>query len=289
LKYREGQSMKQLGFFIGHKNYIPHAMLLCKSLEENADQREEYQIYAVTPKHLMLEIDIPGVKQITFDMPMEYASIPYVDKMFAAAAFEAICEEEYIWMEVDSYFFKPLEYRKSTEIYVNSVDKRNIGDVFGDERSEIWLQLFQYFGIPDIYPFMITRVTKERIYPYYNVNMVLINQNRALFKTVKEAICILLSYDKIQKLIQTSELNKTYLHQAVFTCAVLKLYNKSVKPLPYAVNYPLYLHENTPTPVPFADIISIRYHDYFEHHNAPSMWREIFDPVKKDLKVTWYY
>ncbi len=278
--------MKKLGFYIGHKNYIPHAMLLCKSIAENTHLNGDYEIYAVTPRHLNLSIDFPGVTQITFDIPIEYRTIPNVDKMFAAAAFEETCEDDYIWMDVDCYFFKHLEFRKSTEIYANPVDKRNIGDIYGEERSPLWVILFKYFDIPDIYPFMTTRVTKEKIYPYYNSGMVLINKNRALFRTVKEAICILLTYENVKRLLRISEQNMIYLHQAIFTCAMLKLYHKSVKPLPYAVNYPLHLHESTPTPVPFEDIISIKYEDYFERHIPPNIWKYVFEPIRKDLKVT---
>ena len=281
--------MKCLGFFIGHKNYLPHARLLCKSIRENTHLEEEYEICAVTPAHLELTVNIPGVRHLQFDISPEYRAIPYVDKMFAAAALEAVCEEEYIWMDVDSYFFKHLEFRKSTEIYANPVDKKNIGDIYGEERSALWLALFKYFDIPDIYPFVTTRVTKERIYPYYSVGMVLINKNRELFRTVRDSICSLLSYEYINRLLQAFELNSRYLHQAVFTCAVLKLYNKSVKPLPYAVNYSVSLHENTPTPIPFEDIISIRYKDYFEKHNPPYIWKDIFEHEMKDLKTTWYY
>jgi hypothetical protein len=281
--------MKKLGFFVGHKNYLPHAILLCKSIVENTHLGAEYEIVAVTPKHLNLSVEIPGVTQITVEIAPEYRAIPYLDRMFAAAAFEDVCEDEYIWMDVDSYFFKHLEFRNSTEIYANPVDKRNIGDIYGEDRSPLWLALFKYFDIADIYPFITTRVTKERIYPYYNNGMVLINKNRALFRTVKDAICVLMTYDNIKRLLQISEQNLIYFHQAVFTCAILKLYHKSIKPLPYAVNYSLDLHEHTPTPVPFEDIISIRYGDYFEQHNPPHIWRYIFEHVKKDLKVTWYY
>jgi hypothetical protein len=256
---------------------------------ENTHLGAEYEIVAVTPKHLNLSVEIPGVTQITVEIAPEYRAIPYLDRMFAAAAFEDVCEDEYIWMDVDSYFFKHLEFRNSTEIYANPVDKRNIGDIYGEDRSPLWLALFKYFDIADIYPFITTRVTKERIYPYYNNGMVLINKNRALFRTVKDAICVLMTYDNIKRLLQISEQNLIYFHQAVFTCAILKLYHKSIKPLPYAVNYSLDLHEHTPTPVPFEDIISIRYGDYFEQHNPPHIWRYIFEHVKKDLKVTWYY
>lgn len=281
--------MKKLGFFIGHKNYIPHAILLCKSIAENTHLWGEYEIVAVTPKHLDLSVDIQGVTHIMVDIAPEYRIVPGIDKMFAAAAFEEGCEDEYIWMDVDSYFFKNLEYRKSTESYANPVDKRNIGDTFGEDRSLLWLALFKYFDIADIYPFMTTRVTKEKIYPYYNNGMVLINKNRELFRTVKEAICILLTYDNIKRFLRVSEQNLINFHQAVFTCALLKLYHKSIKPLPYAVNYSLDLHEHTPTPVPFEDLISIRYGDYFEKHNPPIIWKDIFEHAKKDLKVTWYY
>lgn len=286
---RVGNDMKKLGFFIGHINYLPHATLLYKSMVENTKLCEECEIYAVTPEHLDIPIHIPGVNQLKIAVEPGFRVIPFIDKMLAAAAFEKICDDEYIWMDVDSYFFKNLEYRVSTEIYANPVDIRNIGDVFGEERSDLWRILFRYFNLADIYPFLTTRVSKELIYPYYNVSMVLVNSNKELFQTVKEAIFDLFTYESIKKMINSSELNCTFIHQAIFTCAILKLYNKSIKPLPYGVNYSLSYHEKTPTPIPYADVISIKYDKSIEKNNIPSIWKEVFETVKKDLKITWYY
>lgn len=281
--------MKKLGFYIGHMNYLPHAALLYKSIVENTQLSQECEIYAVTPEHLDLTAALTGVNQLKVSIEPGYRAIPYMDKMFAATAFEKVCDEEYIWMDVDSYFFKHLEYRKSTEIYANPVDVKDIGDIFGEERSDLWRILFKYFNLADIYPFLTTRVTKEKIYPYYNVSMVLVNNNKELFKTVKEAVYEIFALDSIKRMITMSELHRTYIHQAIFTCAILKLYNKSIKPLPYGVNYSLSYHEKTPTPIPYGDVISIKYHDTFEKNGVPNVWKEIFEPVKKDIRASWYY
>lgn len=270
--------MKKLGFYIDQVNCLPHATLLYKSIIENTQLSKECEIYAVTPEHLNITGALAGIKQLKVSIQPRYNDIPYEEKMFAAAAFESICDEEYIWMDVDSYFFKNLEYRKSTEIYANPVDVKNIGDIFGEERSEIWQILKTKFDLSDIYPFLTTRVTKEKIYPYYNVSMVLVNNNKEIFKLVKESIKELYDIESIKRLITMSELHRTHIHQAIFTCVILKLYNKSIKPLPYGVNYSFSYHEKTPTPIPYGDIISIKYHNSFDK-NVPQIWNEIFERV----------
>lgn len=271
--------MKKLGFYIDQVNCLPQATLLYKSIIENTQLSKECEIYAVTPEHLNMTVALAGIKQLKVSIQPQHNDIPYVEKMFAAAAFESICDEEYIWMDVDSYFFKNLEYRKSTEIYVNPVDDKNIGDIFGEERSELWRILKTKFDLSDIYPFLTTRVTKERIYPYYNVSMVLVNNNKEIFKLVKESINELFNIESIMRMINMSELHRTYIHQAIFTCVILKLYNKSIKPLPYGVNYSFSYHEKTPTPLPYGDIISIKYHNSFEKNGVPQIWNEIFEPI----------
>ena len=281
--------MKKLGFFIGHVNYLPHATLLNKSIMENTLLCDNCEIYAVTPEHLDITVGLPGVKQLKVLVEPGFRVIPFVDKMYAAAAFEEVCEDEYIWMDVDSYFFKNLEYRESTEVYANPVDVRNIGDIFGDERSDLWRILFKYFNLADIYPFITTRVTKEKIYPYYNVSMVMVNSNKELFRTVKNAFYDIFSIESIKRMINASELHCTYIHQAIFTCALLKLYNKTIKPMPYGVNYSLSYHEKTPTPIPYEDVISIKYDNSFDRNGVPNIWKEVFEPVKKEIKATWYY
>lgn len=281
--------MKKIGFFIGHGNYLNHARVLCKSILENTSLTQEYQIFAMTPEYIDLKVDIPGVVQINVDVPMIYRSIPFIDKMLAAASFESNCADGYIWMDVESYFFKPMEFLNDAGIYVNPVDKRNIGDVYGGGQSTIWQIIYRYFQLSKEQPYVNTSVTKEKIYPYFNVGMVVVNKHKDLFKTVREAILELLDYDELKKQIDESVIHKIFMHQAIFSCAVMKKYGKNIKPLPYGVSYPLHLHEFNPAQIPMEDLISIRYDNYFDSNSIPLIWKHIFNDIKNDLKSNWYY
>lgn len=85
--------MNKIGFFIGHESYINKAKVLVESLFNNTSLLQEYELIALYPNHLSLAIDIHQITQISFELPTHYRSIPFIDKMFAAAEFESICND----------------------------------------------------------------------------------------------------------------------------------------------------------------------------------------------------
>src|SRR5665648_151017 len=122
--------MINIGFMIGHVDYIPHAKLLIGSIVKNMDTVKSVHIFAMTPRDFPIKIGIYGVTQITFDMPKNMVNIPFADKMFAASKFESLVEAPYLWMDVDGYFFKEPNLISDSEISVNPVDQKNIGDLY---------------------------------------------------------------------------------------------------------------------------------------------------------------
>jgi hypothetical protein len=168
--------VKKIGFLIGHAAYLPQARALAASIIEHTSLTREYQLEAVSPEHLALVVDIPGVVSRTFMLPEPYRSIPFVDKMLAASAFERQCGDGYIWLDVDSYFLRDIAFPAAGAVFVNSVDMKNIGDGYGGERSPIWRLLNAYFGLADAQPPVVTGVSGEKIYAYFNVGLVLVNE-----------------------------------------------------------------------------------------------------------------
>jgi hypothetical protein len=283
-------SMNKIGFFIGHKNYLPHAMLLCKSLSDNFFKGKEFETYAMTPEHQNIRLPAPDVTQVSFAVPPAFRHIPFADKVFAAAAFEAKCESGCLWLDADSYFFKAAEFPETPELLMNPVDKKNIGDACRGERSILWLILYDYFSLAPIDAFVVTRAAQERIYPYYNMGMVAVNDKRNLFNTTKDALSGLLKREDIKKILEASALHSIFFHQAVLTCAALKLYGfENIGDLPCGVNYPLHLHAKHKMPIQPDDLVSIRYDTFFEENEVPAQWKHIFSNTKNQLRNTWYY
>ena len=280
----------KIGFFVGHEHYIPHATLLCKSLLEFFPMGKDCEIVAVIPNDLRINLRIPNVSQIRFDIPSAFRHIPFADKIAAAAAFENQCKSRYLWMDVDGYFFQPVAFPAIPEILINPVDQKNIGDLFKNERSDLWRILYDSFSLSESNAPVITRVSQERIDPYFNIGMVVVNQKRDLFNISKDAISRLLRREDVKNLLHSSLLHSIFFHQAVLTCAVLQRYEgQRISELPYGTNYPLHLHANNRSPIPLEDLVSIRYDSFFENNEIPAQWKHIFAASKSQLVNTWYY
>lgn len=288
----EGERMEKIGFMVGHKDYSAHAALLAQSIFKHTELGRDASVCVMTPEHIGLDPDIPNVALMEYAVPEPFRKIPFADKMLAAAAFEAACGGGYLWMDVDSFFFKNPLFSVDAGLFVNPVDKRNIGDLYGEARSRLWLTLYDYFKIaPDsgCGPVHAT-ASGERIYPYFNAGMVLARENRGLFQTVREALYELLERPDVMEMLNGSFPNKVFFHQAAFTCAVLKKYcADETGRLPRGANYPLHLHESHADPIPLEELVSIRYDDYFENHCVPPIWTEHFAAAKDMLQTTWYY
>jgi len=280
--------MKRIGTFIGHALCLEKARLLYDSLCQNTELIGQYQFTVMTPEHLNLTVDVSGVEQINFDLPETCRPIPFADKLFAAAEFECRCDGEYIWLDVDSCFFKTPVF-PDAKICVNPVDMKNIGIPYGEPLSPMWRLIYDYFGldIHDVGP-VKTIISKDRIYPYYNAGMVRAKKPDGLFGVVRSAMTAFLKIDEIQKQI-THPLNRIFFHQAVFSCAIMKKYGEAVSPLPHGVNIPLHLLAKDTAPIPFEDVISIRYDDYFDENQPPKRWADFFRGREEALKSVWYY
>lgn len=282
--------MKKIGFFIGHESMLGRAELLCSTLWENTSLTRGHTLVAVLPAQLGLKPGLPGAELLTFDLPEAYRGLPFADKMFAAAAFERGCSDAYLWLDTDSCFFRDIAFEGGAGLYVNPVDLRNIGVLYGGELSPLWKAVYRYFGLDarDC-SFVETTVTKQRIYPYYNVGMVAVRENRGLFGQVRRALIALLETDEVKEQLEASMLNRIFLHQAVFSCAVMKLYAGGAAPLPYGANEPLHLRAKNPNPLPLKDVRSIRYDNYFDTNAAPAPWQAVFQGREAGLKSHWYY
>jgi hypothetical protein len=267
--------MKRLGFFIAESKEIKYAEGLCRSLFLNTKLGREYIISALLPSNAEYNVDIEGVENIYFDVPRFTQNIFYADKICAAAALEkASGEEGYIWLDVDSVFLKSFDVPNESDIYINPVDIRNIGDLFSTERSPMWRIILDFFKLNKEFAPIVTRISRENIYPYYNAGMVIVNRSKGLFSLASNAIEELLKDNRTISLINESQRNKIFFHQAVLSVAICQLYG-SPTPIPEGVNYPLHLIEKDPAPPDLEDLISIRVEDYFDFHLIPKEWKAI--------------
>lgn len=278
--------MIQIGFFVGHKKYEAHAEVLCKSL---LAVYPEAEITAVMPLDSNIMLGYESVRNIKTIVPEDLKRLPFGDKVHAASAFEEHIQGESLWVDVDSIFIKKANFSKKNSISVNPVDKRNIGCVFPEPPSDLWHFLYDYFDLETPGFGVQTTVSREMIYPYYNIGMVYRSDQRKLMKKTRDALMDVTKSGFIKGLMEKSQLYSIFLHQAVFTCILMKLYGSEVDPLPYGLNYPLHLESENAEPIPSNDWLSIRYDHYFDTHPCPEMLLHQVGEKASKLKSVWYY
>ena len=295
--------MNVFGFYVGHDNYWPHAELLISSIEKHF---LEYEIRILVNNALdqniikkeqsKLRDQYRNVTIECIHIPEAFKKVPFADKITAASIYESYCEDSYIWLDVDSYFFKSFDCHGDKGIQLNPVDQKNIGIVYGTPFSELWQSIFSYFDLEEkmnllkVSEAVKTTVSKELIYPYYNIGFVVVNKNKKLFQRTLEALEILLESPEIKAELLKSPVNKIFMHQAVFSAAVLKYYcTEEIVELPIGVNYPMHFHYVHPNPMALDEIIHMRYDTFFEDQNVPDSWESLFSKEKKNLKMIWYY
>lgn len=240
---------------------------------------------AMVPAHV--DAALPGMMR--FDVAPPLRGVPFADKLLAAAAFERT-GGAFLWLDVDSFFFRRPVFSTDFAILVNPVDKRNIGDLFGGPRGPVWRLLRAHFGLEDDAGPVFASASGEAIYPYFNVGMVVVRENRGLFSTAARKMRELLVRADVRALLDASAANRIFFHQAVFNCALLSLYGAGeIGALPYGVNYPMHLHAAHVAPVPPEEWVTVRYDTYFHDRAAPEPWRDRFAGKEGALRMAWYY
>jgi len=292
--------MRGIGFYVGHVNYFAHANALIYSISMNTNLLEKYEIFMAVGSHVSTDffkfdksVDLKLAHLVIVDIPVKLRNIPFLDKLIAAQAVEKKSDEGLIWLDVESYFCNfnySFQNAKVGKVYVNPVDKKNIGITYGSDLSFIWKEITSELDV-DLISFdeVYTRVTNEKIYPYFNLGMVWLEVCKGVFSMTVDALLILLEKDSVIDYIEKSPIDMLFIHQAVFTVAMLKLYGDSILSLPQRMNYPLHLIKEDVNPLELSQVQSIRYDNYFDDNTLPSDLMRWFNGQEKKLKSYWYY
>jgi hypothetical protein len=266
-----------IGFYIKNIEEVEKAKLLISSIQRHI---KHSKIYAITKD----EIHLDGCQMIYADI-FEHNTLYFVDKLQAASIFESHVFAPYLWIDIDTIFLKPMKdiCKEKAAICLNPVDIKNIGINENQKMSDLWLKTIEYLELKSMSHTVKTKISKESIWPYYNIGMVYVNIHRFLFGQSYQKIIELSQNESINKLIFSKPLNQIFYHQMVFSLIVEKLYYQEISELSAYVNYPLHLMEkdsHKPNP---NDLISIRYDTFFKQHEVPDFLQNIVNINKKSL------
>ena len=266
-----------IGFYIESIDEVEKAKLLVKTIRENI---EYSNIYIITKHDIQLDSCITIRSSIKI-----HQYLYFVDKVQAAAIFEAAVTAPYLWIDIDTIFLKKVNkaFFGNERISLNPVDIKNIGVTKDQEMTDIWLKTMKYLKIEKLEHSVTTIISKEIIFPYYNMGMVYVNHYFSLFKQTYETIIELSKDEQIKKSITSNPLNHIFYHQLVFSLMVEKNYHKHISPLGRYINYPLHLMEKDNNKLDIERLISMRYDTYFKTHEIPDFLKKVININKSYL------
>ena len=266
-----------IGFYIENTNEIEKAKLLIKTIKQHI---KDANIHAVTK----YEIKLHDCKIIKSEFII-HDNLYFVDKVQAASIFESMVSTPYMWVDIDTIFLKPVDdiCKEISPICVNPVDIKNIGIHKNQNFSEIWSKTMKFLDLKAMNHYVTTRISREIIFPYYNMGMVYVNKHCSLFKKTYESIIKLSNNDLIKESINDNPLHRVFYHQLVFSLLVEKLYNRHILDLGENINYPLHLMEKDIKSPNTSQLVSIRYDTYFEHHELPEFLKKTINMNKTNL------
>lgn len=279
-----------IGFYAGHEHFLIHSQVLLDSLNK---AYKEPSVTIIVPRDL-LDIYQNNFKRYKVSiLGQETTShYPFFDKIQGAALYEAKMKDHFLWLDVDTYFINTFEPDPQAQIQVHPVDKKNIGILHHQVYSPLWVHVLSYFNpksIKNLSP-VKTKITKETIHPYYNMGCVWIGQGKNIFQRTHQILHQIQDHSTWIQLIQENPLNQIFIHQVVFSCALLEAYGQeNIKDLPSNMNFPIHLYKDYEGNLNFDEFISFRYDDYFNQPTGKLNLPQPLLEVKDHLKMIWYY
>ncbi len=213
--------------------------------------------------------DDAHVKLIDLDIPYLLFECPFMDKLYAASIYEKLVMK-FIWVDVDSYFIKSVPKISYThQIALNPVDIKNIGQTPTNPIDDYWQLLLRSINIKeDTYTSRIieTTISREPIYPYYNMGFVMISENKLVFNLALDTFYKVMETKVMNQFLEKSFLYSIFLHQALFSLSVIKLYlDEEITMLPKYYNYPLHLYQKDKEPIELDQLHHFRYDEFFNN------------------------
>lgn len=278
-----------IGFFVGHKHYLSHGILLIDTIKEHMKTSSITMV--VKAEDYLFFLRHMGKKNIKIMKINSFSDYPYIDKIQGAAAFEKTCHSDYLWIDVDSYFNQEIKFSKKKGVHLNTVDIKNVGISYNEKISNPWELVSKELKLNyKDFPYRLTLISKERIYPYFNVGCVYVTKNKKLFhKTVKN-IKSLLKNKAFMRIVDTDITYRIFFHQVIFTITLLKEYDlNEIITLPKGVNIPIHLYKKKGVDFNLNDISLFRYDCYFNKKPFDDQMPEALKNKANELTMYWYY
>lgn len=261
--------MIKVGFCASTDKNRLKGQALCLSLSESRGEGPEFIGQPCFPRNVERGFDpgegfAKGTEIILYPLPEILAGVPFAEKIAAGAAFETDRPGPWLWVDEETIFLQKPVLPAHDLLAINPVDLRNIGEAPGMPPDEFWRILLDRFGLEVGLPALRSTVTGEPVRGYYNAGMILVRENRKVFRAALDAMTELMGSPAFRGILAASPLRPVFFHQAVLSCALEALYPGQIARLPDGWNLPYHLRSSWPDSMASADAVSLRYDDVFD-------------------------
>lgn len=265
--------------------------LLVSSLREFGGKFRDIPIFSYQPRkkfkvspETIAFFEKNNVEYVDIELNKDFQDYTFANKLLASAHRETNTDAEIlIFLDSDILFLnEPKEFANfdNADVILRPVDMKNIGtENSEDKNSAYWDSLYNLLGVK-IRRNVLTTVTNENIWEYYNTGHIVTFPKNNFFRTANE------NFLKVMDAEIIPDSGVTFVEQSVFSATVSQMELK-VKLFSKEYNYPLPMEgqiKNSDYIVnDFDSLVSIHYHDIFKKKNlniAHSVMKKISETTQ---------
>ncbi|MEQ8925924.1 MAG: hypothetical protein RLO81_08935 [Fulvivirga sp.] len=251
--------------FIAERGVLERqALALVDSLKINGKMWSECNLYCYSPRkdnlpgsYTINRLRKRGVRFVTEDLNKNFVDYPFSNKIFACEHAERSINTEYLlFLDTDILVLNTFKLFEEFigDVGICPVEYKKIGTNGQDENMPYWSHLFKYFNC-EREKSIITSVSNEEIWPYWNAGVILVKRSVGVFKNWCNNFQIMME----NRLIPSE---KTFVDQ-ISLAVTLEKYTKLIQ-LPVSYNYPINENLNMTAPEDsLSSIVFAHYHKVF--------------------------
>lgn len=219
-----------------------------------------------------------GIERFPIRIDADFPSYPFAVKVYACSKAEALAGMEIrslVWLSLDCLIINPpllfnldetAEVPKAYAAF-RPVHHRNIGSLASEQVDSYWGTIYQTLGVDQMPHKIISYADGQTLRPYFNSHCFSFKPALGLGQAWWHSFQTLVKDQHFQSTSCCGNLNKTFLHQAVLSTLVAKIFPwDRVRILPPEYNFPLNLLDeisDDKKPKTLNQLVNVVYEDTF--------------------------
>lgn len=257
------------------------ALLLAASIRDYGGSLAHAPICFFTPAYgeqittvTRTKLDSLNVRLVPLKIDKEILRFPLAHYPLVAAAAESLAKgtiDFLVWLGTNTIVLQEPQafvLPDDKNLGYRPVHHINVGSHYGTPLNPFWTAVYEWCQVPDdhIFP-MKTHVDGETIRPYFNAGCLIVRPEKGLFAAWRNTFFAIYRENQFQGLYQDDERYAIFMHQAVLSGIILKMFAPDeMYELPAEYNYPLHLHAEditTHRPTTIEECVTVRHEGFY--------------------------